>query len=119
MSKIPFKDFYTTEDIAKCTNKQCKDRCNCFRYMGKSDADWQSMLTIKGKLNKDTCDCYWPYHIWRDASGKEYLLKEIVDQHLLAIIIHLFERIQFNGEDNLIKLVKEFIKEARKRKLIS
>lgn len=117
MSNVPFKHFYEEEDISFCNNKQCKDKHNCFRYMAKSNDYWHYLIKIEGKLNKDNCDAYWPFYVWRDASGKEYLLKDINDNHLLCIIIHLFERIEFNNEDKLIKLVKEFIKEARRRKI--
>ena len=113
----PFKDFLLTSDMTKCKNKKCKDRLSCYRYMGKPDKYWQFYFTKNDKYNKEECEHYHPYYIWRDFTGKPYLLSDITDRHLLAIIIHLYER-YINGETTIIGYIKEFSKEARKRKLI-
>ena len=110
MSKAPFKEFYFYDDITYCTNKKCRDRFTCIRYMSKKEP-YCFQFTLQKILDKYTCDNYLKYVVWRDIKGKEYTLEEITDQHLLAIIIHLYER-------NAIKVAKEFSKEARKRKLI-
>ena len=85
--------------------------------MGKSNRYWQSYFTKNDKYNKEECEHYHPYYVWRDFTGKSYLLKDITNNHLLAIIIHLYER-YINGETTIIGYIKEFSKEARKRKLI-
>ena len=73
----PFKDFLLASDMTKCKNKKCKDRLSCYRYMGKSDRYWQSYFTKNDKYNKEECEHYYPYYIWRDSAGKPYLLKEV------------------------------------------
>ena len=113
----PFKDFLLTFDMTKCKNKKCKDRLSCYRYMGKPNRYRQSYFTKNNKYNKEECEYYHPYYILYDLAGKPYLLKDIADSHLLAIIIHLYER-YVSGETTIIGYIKEFSKEARKRKLI-
>lgn len=116
MKNKPFKNFYLAEDICKCKNKKCKSRFDCFRYMSKS-TQWQSMTTYRG-TDKHDCENYIPYYIWKDANNKNYLLKDITDQHLMSIIVHIYQRIVENKEIRLCKLVKEFVKEAKIRKII-
>ena len=125
--KQPFFGFYPAEDICKCSNTKCKKRIKCFRYMG-GNTEWQSVATFGGGKS-----CFLPYYVWGTSDGKKLMLKEIKDDHLKNIIIHLFERAQVifdeepgQGEgylaalkyaENSIKIAKEFIKEARIRKI--
>lgn len=114
---VPFKNFYQANDITLCKNKKCEDRLSCIRYMYKPDQYWQFYFKENTKCNKDICPHYFPLFVWSDAKNNRYILKDISNNHLLAIIIHLYER-YINGETHLLKLAKEFSKEARKRKLI-
>lgn len=116
MSKLrPFQDFYLAEDICKCNNKQCKQKYNCFRFMGKS-TDWQSMTTFEGGKN---CENFMPFYVWKTGDDKSLMLKDITDDHLKNIIIHLFERSHNTNyiRERDTKLALEFIKEARRRKI--
>ena len=114
----PFKNFLYTSDMTMCKNKKCKDRLSCFRYMGKPE-QFQFYFTNTEKCsNKEKCLHYYPYYIWSDLTGKQYLLKDITDNHLLAIIVHLYDRYVVYGETGTLKYIKEFKKEAIKRKLI-
>lgn len=112
----PFKNFLYAYDMTICKNKKCADRLSCYRYMGKRE-QFQYYFTNIKKCNKEECNYYHPYYVWYDSTGKSYLLKDITNNHLLAIIIHLYER-YINGETTIISYIKEFSKEARKRKLI-
>ncbi|MCM1260657.1 MAG: hypothetical protein NC222_06870 [Staphylococcus sp.] len=107
----PFYHFYPAYDICMCNNTKCKKRFDCFRFMGKPE----ERHSIANYPNE--CDSFWPYVIWKDSRNRELTLKQISNDHLKNIIIHLFERIEFNGDDGLIQLVKEFIKEAKRRKI--
>lgn len=127
----PFFGFYPAEDICKCTNGSCAMRMNCFRFMG-GNTEWQSISKFHNK-KEEGCEHYLPYYVWRSGNGKNLMLYQIDDDYLKNIIIHLLERaldieqeIEKRPEEkevfslfvkNSILVAREFIKEARKRKI--
>lgn len=110
----PFKDFKVLEDVCKCSNAKCKYRFNCIRYMAKN-SEWQSITKFD---NKESCDHYIPYYVWKDSEGRKYLLEDIENNHLMAIIIHLYERYIISNNMVELNLAKEFTKEAKRRRII-
>lgn len=109
----PFYLFYDAYDICMCHNTKCKKRFDCLRFMGKPTNEYYSMADFPNE-----CDSYIPYIVWVASGNRGLTLKQISNDHLKNIIIHLFERLNFNGgEDNLAILIKEFIKEAKRRKI--
>lgn len=47
-------------DIAKCDNKNCKIKNNCYRYTSKADELWQTYIVPNKKVNKkDDCELFW------------------------------------------------------------
>lgn len=130
-SKEPFFNFYPAEDICKCKNDKCKQCTKCFRFMGAS-TEWQSMSTFEGGKK---CKNFMPYIVWKSGDGQFFTLDEINNDYLKNIIIHLLERSVLTTEsleENMssdiylkqleyarksVQIAKEFIKEARKRKI--
>lgn len=120
MRNKPFQNMFPAEDICKCNNTKCREKGSCFRFMGAS-TEYQSMSTF-GTEKGEKCTNFYPYYVWRSAEGKNLMLKDIDNDYLKNIIIHLFERAdneQFEGDfaKNSILIAREFIKEAKRRKI--
>lgn len=114
MKKPPFYNFFEAEDICRCKGLRCKKKTDCLRYMAKRE-EVCSNAGFGGK----NCEYFMPMAVWRTAKGKELMLSQITDQHLLAIIIHLYERQSVFRTDTYSKdLILNFTKEAVRRGLM-
>lgn len=118
--KIPFKNFFESYDTCKCRNTKCKDRFSCFRYMSKPIKNWQAYFIGQRKQEDKSCKDFAPLYIYRDKNGKNLMLHEIDDKYLMKIIINFYHDMFVDKKYNDIKFkfLKEFEKEAKKRKLI-
>ena len=112
MKKPPFYNFFEAEDICRCPGIRCKKKADCLRYMAKREE-----VHSNARFGGNNCEYFIPMVVWRTAEGKELMLSQITDHHLLAIIIHLYER-QDCGNMAVKKYIIEFTKEAVRRGLI-
>ena len=47
-------------DITMCQNKKCKGRNKCYRYLAKSDEQWQSYFVSINSNNENDCRYFIP-----------------------------------------------------------
>lgn len=115
MKKRPFEGYYELHDVCHCSGKRCKKKYDCLRYMAKKDGVYSQTT-----FNPKDCDYFYPMKVWGTYLGRRMMLSEITDQHLMAIIVHLYER-KTRGDiitGNFDKIIAEFTKEAIRRKLM-
>ena len=115
MKKRPFEGYYEIYDVCHCTGKGCDKKYDCLRYMAKKDGIYSQTT-----FNPEGCDYFYPMLVWGTYLGRRKMLSEITDKHLMAIIVHLYER-KANGDiisGNFDDLIAEFTKEAVRRELM-
>ena len=111
----PFEGYYEIHDVCHCTGKGCDKKYDCLRYMAKKDGIYSQTT-----FNPEDCDYFYPMLVWGTYLGRRKMLSEITDKHLMAIIVHLYER-KANGDivsGELDDLIAEFTKEAVRRELM-
>lgn len=115
MKKRPFQDYYELYDTCRCSGKDCDKKYDCLRYMAKRDG-----IFSQANFNPKDCEYFYPMKVWGTYLGRMKMLSEITDQHLMAIIVHLYER-KTRGDiiaGSFDSIIAEFTKEAIRRNLM-
>lgn len=115
MKKRPFQNYYHLYDVCRCRGVRCKKKYDCLRYMAKIDGYYSQT-----DFNPENCEHFYPMKVWTTSLGEDKMLSEITNEHLMAIIVHLYERRQKRCAQKgiLDGLIEEFTKEAVRRELM-